>query len=367
MQIDPDNLNTPILTPEVIQQILKTGKWAEDPALTLVINDADIAETAKAAKQWIAGWNAASILYQSTTVPRYWEGTQVERANLPFYTVAKAVNSLTPQIVNGLFYDDPPFVLQQRPGTTQDTVSDIIGYQLKEIKFKEEVRRGVVNATLFGTNIWKYGWDKYTKERTYYKLDEESQSVASDVPGQPAVDFHEPDPPLVSHTEKIFICQPRFENITSIRDVMVDPTLRTPDIREAKYVIHRMYMTFNDLEKLRDVPGYNIPSRQEVMEWFLPPAEDAIPALDERTGLNPVWDLRANPRWDIATEDPFNQPLEVLERWDNEKLIIVIQRKKVICNTKNQYGKIPFYSINWWDVPGAFYGLGLGRTIGAEQ
>lgn len=364
------NDNTPVLTQAVIEQILKTGKWASDPALTLVIRDTNSAETAKAAKQWIAGWNSASIVYQSTTVPKYWEGTQLERANIPFYTVAKAVNSLTPQIVNGLFYDDPPFIFEPRPGTKQNTaeaISNIIGFQLKQINFKEEVRRGVTNATLFGTNIWKWGWDSYTEKKTYYVRDDKTEVTPSDIPDTPGVEFHDPDAPLTTKTEEIQVERPRFENITSIKDVLVDPTLRTPDITEGKFVIHRMYMTFNDLEKLRGRPGYDIPSREEVMSWFLPPAEEAIPAVDEQTGVNAVWDMRANPRWMEATEDPFQKPLEVLERWDKEKVIIVVQQKKVICNGPNPYGEIPFYSINWWDVPGAFYGLGLARTIGSEQ
>ena len=371
MSVIPEPLNKDAqITAEVIQQILRTGQWAPDPALTLVINDMQVAEGAKTAKQWIAGWNASYVIYQSTTVPRYWEGTQQERANIPFYTVAKNVNSLTPQILSGLFYDDPPFYFEPRPGTRYEAVeanSNVIAYQLKQIGFKEEVRLGIVNAVLFGTNIWKWGWDSYEKTETYLQIQDQKQTLSSGLANVPGIDFHSPDAPLEEATETYKIEQPRFENITSIKDVLVDPTLRVPDIRKAKYVIHRQYLTFNDLDKLRGRPGYDIPSRQEVAMWFAPPAEEALPAYDEQTGVNQVWDMRSNPRWSEATEDPFEKPLEVLERWDNDKVIIVVQRKKVICNGKNPYGCIPFFSVGWWDVPSAFYSLGMGRIIGSEQ
>ena len=64
---------------------------------------------------------------------------------------------------------------------------------------------------------------------------------------------------------------------------------------------------------------------------------------------------------------PFQKPLEVLERWDNGTYIVVLQKKLVIFNDKNIYGKIPFLSIGWWRIPGSFWSLGLGRTIGSEQ
>src|SRR5208282_5430942 len=41
--------------------------------------------------------------------------------------------------------------------------------------------------------------------------------------------------------------------------------------------------------------------------------------------------------------------------------------KLVICNDKNPYGKIPYLSVNWWDIPEAFWGMGLAKTIGSEQ
>src|SRR6185312_232233 len=79
------------------------------------------------------------------------------------------------------------------------------------------------------------------------------------------------------------------------------------------------------------------------------------------------WDAAAEPQSEQTTINPFEEPLEILERWDNDTYIVVLQKKLVICNVKNPYSKIPFLSVGWWDVPEAFWGLGIGRTIGSEQ
>jgi hypothetical protein len=126
-------------------------------------------------------------------------------------------------------------------------------------------------------------------------------------------------------------------------------------------------MTWDDLDKLRDRDGYNIPSRDKLLELFLPPQEPVEPALNEEGGRNPLWEAKAEPRWEPTTVDPTQMPLEVLERWDNKTYIVVLQKKIVIYNDRNVYGKIPFLSIGWWDIPGAFWSMGLGRTIGTEQ
>ena len=149
--------------------------------------------------------------------------------------------------------------------------------------------------------------------------------------------------------------------------MLVDPGLQVPDIRKAKYVVRRRYMTWEDLDKLRDRDGYNIPSRDKLLELFLPPQEPVEPALNEEGGRNPLWEAKGDPRWEVTTVDPTQHPLEVLERWDNKTYIVVLQKKLVIFNDRNVYGKIPFLSIGWWDIPGAFWSMGLGRTIGTEQ
>lgn len=358
----------PILESEAKEAVRNDGLYSDDPALRLVVSDSIKAENFAQSKAWVLNWNGASILYQSPETPRYWQGTNVPAASVPFFTVATAVNSLVPQITTGLFFDSPPFMAQERPGTTAQAsraIQALLGYQLEDINFETEVTSGVTNACLFGTGIWKWGWEKFTKTRKIFKLNSPPVELQSSVPGLSI-------PPLTDDEleEKVIeevVDRPTFEHIVNLRQVLVDPGLNVPDIRKAKYVIHRLYMTWKDLNKLRDRPGFNIPSENELLELFLPPAEDPDPAVQEEGNKNPMYDARAANRWDDTSINPLEDPLEVLERWDNETYTCVLQKKLVLCNDLNPYGKIPFFSVNWWDVPEAFWGMGVARTIGAEQ
>jgi hypothetical protein len=357
------------ITLEEAQAAMAEKVWAEDPALKLVIQDAIRAENFASSKSWVMQWPSATTLYQSPYTAQYWEGTQSERANVPFFTVATAVNSLVPQIINGLFYDSPPFMVQKRPKTTAlaaAAVGAVLEYQLDDIGFREELRLGCVNAVLFGTGIWKWGWETFTRDRKIYVRKNPDRSEPNPVPNFPDI--------VISGSDEIeeqltteYIDRPVFEHIVNLRYVLVDPGLNVPDIRKAKYVIHRLFLTWDDLDKLRDRPGFKIPSRKNLLKLFLPPKEPVEAATSEVAIRNPLWDARAEPRYEATTEDPFSQPLEVLERWDGDKYIAVLQKKLVIANDENPYGVLPYLSIGWWDVPEAFWSMGLAKTIGAEQ
>ncbi len=355
------------------KEALHSGQWNDDPALRLVVADTLRAEAYAGTKAWVAGWPQASILYQSPFEAKYWENTFVPRASVPFYTVATAVNSLVPTVMGGLFYDSPPFLIEKRPRTTENAakaVGAIIGYQLEDedIEFRREVELGVRNAILFGTGVWKWGWEVFTRERTRYSQKTPAMSIPSPLAaiGESNLEIsHDED--IEEVVEEEYIDRPFFEHIVNLREVLIDPGLRVPDIRKAKYVVHRLFLTFKELDKLRDRPGYNIPSQDELISLFFPPKEQVEAAPGELAARNPLWDLRSEPRYEDTSEDPFNQPLEILERWDNDTVIVVLQKKLVICNDANPYGKIPFLSVGWWDVPEAFWGMGLAKTIGAEQ
>jgi hypothetical protein len=370
MAVLPEPIRNPheSITPEEARHKINTGVFQDDASLALVVQDAERAEKGEQNRAWIMAWTSASQLYQSPFSPRYWPGTQSEAASISFFTVACAVNGINPQALAGLFYENPPFIIEERPGTSAQAaraVSALLQYQLEDINFKEEIRLGTMNCLLFGTAMFQEGWEKFTKERKIIKRKNPTVKIQSQIPGAPPATIS--DDELEEEVIEEVVDRPTFEHIVNLREVLVDPGLQAPDIRKAKYVIRRRYMTWDELDNLRDREGYNIPSRDKLLELFLPPQEPVETAPNEEGNRNPLWEAKGDPRWEPTTADPTQQPLEVLERWDNKTYIVVLQKKLVIYNDRNVYGKIPFLSIGWWDIPGAFWSMGLGRTIGIEQ
>ena len=361
-------------TPEEAKAALANDMiWGDEAALRLVCSDALAAESWANTRAWVANWDAASILYQSPFSSQYWEGTQVPRSSVPLFTVATAVNSLNPQIMKGIFSGPDWFKIEARPGTRVQAaraVGSLIRYQMEDIGFAEEVRLGSMNAVLFGTAIFKWGWETFTRERTVYKRKNPpvvlKNPLGADTGAAP-ITIPETDEDIEEEVITEYIDRPSFEHIVNLREIMPAPGLNVADLSKARFVVHRQYLTWEDLDKLRDRPGFDIPSRQKLLELFFSPKEEAIASPQELGTRNALWDVRAQPRWMEETKDPFQQPLEVLTRWDNGTMIMVLQKKAVIANTANEYGVIPFLSVGWWDIPEAFWSMGLGKTIGSEQ
>lgn len=364
---NPDNKHLPI-TAEQAKAYLRQQVWASDPALQLTIRDSEQAENWQNSKAFVRAWEASDALYQSPPSSNTWAGTQTASASVNLHTVSTTVNSLVPQILSGLFADNPPFMIAEQGDTTDKTaraISAILAYQLEDIDFRTEIELGTTNTSLYGTQVYKWGWEKFTKQRKIYKRKNPEVTLPGTIPGA--------DPTVISSDEfeETLIDEvterPRFEHVVNLRHILVDPSLNVPDIRKAKYVIHRMYMTWDDLDKLRDRPGYDIPSREELLELFLPPMEPVETDPNSEPSQSPLWDSRSAPQYDESTSNPFEKPLEVLERWDKNTCIVVLNKKLVICNEENPYGKIPYFSVNWENIPGGFWGMGLGQIIGVEQ
>ena len=234
------------------------------------------------------------------------------------------------------------------------------------MKFEEECARTLDQMALLGTGIMKWGFSNYTKKERKYQRKAQPQKVEGRL-----VHTEESDSYDVIFEEKQ-VARPWIK-YTDIRTVYVDPDCRYGDIRRAKYVIYKDYATYDDLNILRDVDGYDIPEESVLKEIFLlnanstPPGDNIMLTIPQSMR---GYVQHSVPRNYKTSANPLDHGLQILERWDNDRIIVVLSCNNhniLIRNEPNPYGVIPFFSANWRDIPDCFWGQGLGILIGSEQ
>lgn len=348
-----------------------TIQFNDTAAIKLVLTDTETADNFVNTNQWASGWTMSDLLYQSPISADSAGGTDVANSAVPKFMVSNHISSIVPKIMGGIFYESPCFLLRPAPGTTPETIqakTALFSFQLKAMRFEEEVERGLEQMALLGTAIWKWGYTEYEKTEKKYKRYAPKVNVPDGLETAP-IDTPDSDDFEIEFYKKK-ISHPWFK-YCDIRTVLVDPGCRTGDIRDAKWVVYRDYATYQDLEKLRDVEGYNIPEEDVLRHMF---ATATSPGPDNITMTMPEGMMgylqHSKPRSYKTSADPNRAPLEILERWDSEKVVVVLiynGHNILIRNEANPYGRLPFYSANWRNIPDSFYGQGLGLLIGSEQ
>ena len=346
-----------------------TYQFEDRAATKLVLDDFDYADNYINVLQWASAWTMSDILYQSPTQASAFDGGNVAQANVPKFLVSNHISAIVPKLLGGIFYEDPPFLLRPFPGTSQDLVrakTALFSAQLWDMKFEEECARTLDQMALLGTGIMKWGFSNYTKKERKYQRRAEPQKVEGRL-----VHTEESDSYDVIFEEKQ-VARPWIK-YTDIRTVYVDPDCRYGDIRRAKYVIYKDYATYDDLNILRDVDGYDIPEESVLKEIFLlnanstPPGDNIMLTIPQSMR---GYVQHSVPRNYKTSANPLDHGLQILERWDNDRIIVVLSCNNhniLIRNEPNPYGVIPFFSANWRDIPDCFWGQGLGILIGSEQ
>jgi len=349
-----------------------TIQFNDVAAIKLVLDNTELADNFININQWASGWTMSDLLYQSPmSTSNFGSGTDVANSAVPKFMVSNHISSIVPKVLGGIFYEDPCFLLRPSPGTDQaviDAKTALFTFQLQAMRFEEEIERGLEQMALLGTGIWKWGYVEYEKTEKKYKR------YAPKVQAPDGLETTLIDTPDSDDFEIVFykkkVSHPWLK-FCDIRTVLVDPGCRVGDIRAAKWVVYRDYATYQDLEKLRGVEGYNIPEENVLRQMFM---KTTSPGPDNITMTIPEGMMgylqHSKPRSYKTSADPNRAPLELLEYWDNEKVIVVLifnGHNILIRNEANPFGKIPFYSANWRNIPDSFYGQGLGLLIGSEQ
>jgi hypothetical protein len=357
---------------EYVDKDTDTIQFDDEAAVKLVLDDAAAADNYLNIEQWANGWTMADLLYQSPSTQSAFDGGNQGQASVPKYMVSNHISAIVPKIMGGIFYEDPCFLLRPRPGVQPEVTqakTSIFSSQLDSMDFESEVERTMDQAALLGTGIMKWGYTEYTKKMKKYKR-KGTKMVLPQPDGQDeSFDSPDSDDYEIEFYDKK-ISHPWIKH-TDIRTVLVNPGCRVPDIRKAGWVVYRDYVTFSDLNALRDVEGYEIP-KEEVLKHIF--ANGVTSGPDNITMTIPEGMMgylqHALPRAHKVSADPNTSPMELLERWDGERVIVVLVfngHNILIRNEANPYGKIPFYSFNWRNIPDCFYGQGLGLLIGSEQ
>jgi hypothetical protein len=350
----------------------------DEDAVKLVVKDLNLSEYYILAKGMTVSWDRSDRLYLFRMPQAFWEGSSVPRASLGIPLIFEHVESLMPQIMGSLFSDNPPFDVVAKSSTKPEVaraVRSLIAAQLKAIGFEEQVRLGIKEALVYGTGVWKFGFCEKEGHKLTYKRagvpDIKSVGLGTVVlPNKLSRQVEE-------HIEQYTYHEPWFEKI-HIRFLSVDPQLRVPDIREARYVIHRTYPNLHEFEDLRRQPGYNLPSPEYLASLYRPPRESPERSLLEgrstssvlNTGISSLdinMEFKAMPRWQDPSRDPNLQPLEVLEYTTRDRCIGVLNRKLCIKNEPNPLNKINYFSVAFADVLDSWYGLGISQLLAGEQ
>lgn len=366
----------------VIQGPTLAPRYTDEGATKLVVQDAERAETFIDQRQWNLHWREADVLFQS---PRGYEARD-GKARVSRFDVANIVNSLVPSMKSGIFYETPPFIIRPRPGQKQHTADAkqaLYGAQLDAIDFEDEVELALEYMTLYGTVVCKAGWCTETRERKVFKRQTPPLNVNMPLTGPQLVHTKESSEFEVTDIE-VTRNEPFFE-VCELGSVLIDPGWRHPNRlhKKAKYVVEVGYPTYADLDKLRQqkqydqngklVGGYDIPSEEELKEYFFQ-CRNQNAAMGSDTEMKQGNNMalhHADNRNEVTTEDPLDQPIKMLERWDKSRVMAVLMDSDgnavLIRNEEHKMGLIPYFAANFWNIPNAGYGLGCGRLAGDDQ
>ena len=363
-------------------------KYTDDAAVQLTIQDARRARAWLDQKQWNLYWRESDVLFQSPRTSQPFEGSTVARANISRFRVATTVNSLVPAMKGGIFYENPPFLIRPRPATSQKTArakTALYGAQLDKAKFEDVSERALEYMTNFGTVIVKAGWEKVTKTKKVRAPKAAPVRIKIPLGGEIVAHTKESDEVVVTPQE--FTEQKLTVEMCELGSVLVDPTWNVANSLHdsAKYVIHVTYPTFKDLDALREqkifdedgnqVGGYDIPSEQELKDYFFAHQDNAAGQMSmvaENLGGQNYSVHHAQSEDVPASESPVERPIQCLERTDDTYVYAVLcpdgsDRGVLIRKEEHGFPFINFFSANFWNIPNAGFGIGCGRLSGSTQ
>lgn len=230
-------------------------------------------------------------------------------------------------IIPKVFARDPKWrALSRNPDFPDDgprTVQDLLSYQWKRENMRIKMYDYIKDALMYSKGFAKVSWHFKTKTKTI----EEPQVGEND-----KITFNKVQKTDIEHDDpKIDIIDPS--------DIYIDPDATTSGFGgDAKYIIHRKTVP---LEQLKDNPNY-----QNVNK--IKQASYADQYMDKLYRYND----------NIPQKDKHKDLVEILEYWEEDRLIVTANRNVILRDSPNPYHhkQIPFVELDDYRDPHRLYG-----------
>jgi hypothetical protein len=346
--MDAGTAQAPITAPE----IKPAGeKWSDETAFGIVLQDAQTSLEYLQSKQLVPlGVDMADDLVRGIAAPRLWANGK-PRANLQMHVTLQAIEKILPALYMSLFGQGKkqPFLVNPVGKTKPEAAranASLLGWAMKQADTKEEMRIMLKTALTYGFCVGTWGWQSKEQRRKVYE---------------------KKDAKMVGTWKIEDIEIPSFESL-DLKNVLVDPCLKRQSVQAgAKFVIKQWFTNGYGLADYRKNSTYkNIPSDEELIRLLADRGESTEDSM--AYNKRAVWrEFQSKLESESSSKDPMLQPLEMLEWTSEDRVITVLQRKLVVRNEDNEFGKLNFQSCAFIDVLGSAWGFGIAKLLAGEQ
>lgn len=328
----------------------------------------------------IGRWNMAEIMLRAWVDPVKWKGSDQLRSHLGIPLVAEQFYSIHSVVNQTLFGGYQVFKIDATSGTPLECAlaqQAILNAQLKTcgykgVSAKTEMREITYDGLFYGFGVAHYGWQKTTQNiiKKVPKMKSQSVSINGNLVTVPTEDEDDYEEKTVGILE---INQPKLEHVP-IRRARYAPDLRRGDPRCAEWFGRLIYPTGYDLDSLRNTEGWNIPTRQQLVNLTTPQMQSTsstnpLETLGSNTG-NPIFQQTTTPQkaypenyTDRTAHDPLMRKFELFDYWTATRHAVILNKEYVLLNEPHKFGRPPFLGFCFRNAPDSAHGYGIAYWL----
>ena len=349
------------------------------------VNNRRLSESFVASRGLIGMWNMCELILRAEVKVIKWKNSDQLRSHLGIPLLAEHFYSMLSSTQQAIWSGAKLFQIDPTSDTPIDAAvaqTALINAEIKNCGFKgcslkQEFRSVLYDGFLYGLGTGIEGWE-YKKWRVRKPLPEPAAKTVGAAGGTTyEVPTEEEDNLPEVKPEFMEINSPHFEHVP-IRRLRVAPDCRRAQIRTASWAGRLIYLSSYDLDRLRNTEGWNIPTREQLIQLTTPQKMDTTSTnqLDTQGGntANPIFQQTTTPQKaypenysDGGTFDPLAKKFEVFDYWTDDRHAMVLEGQYCLLNEENEFHANPFLSFAYREAPDSLYGYGLGFWLADFQ